>query len=135
MPPNKTQPTDTDVDSFLAGVKTERRRNDARAVLKLMREVSGEPGRMWGASIVGFGVHRYPLAGSKSGEICKIGFSPRASATVLYLGDFAHRGDGLSRLGKHRTGVGCIYISRLDGVDTGVLRELVEASWSRPDEA
>jgi len=85
MPPNKTQPTDVDVGSFLASVKTERPRNDANAVLKLMREVSGEPGRIWGASIVGFGLRRYSLAGEKSGEICNIGFSPRASAKVRYL--------------------------------------------------
>jgi len=99
-----------------------------------MRAVSGEPGRMWGASIVGFGVHRYPLASGRTGEICRIGFSPRASATVLYLGDFPERDEGLSRLGRHKTGVGCIYIARLDGVDTDVLRELIEASWRRPDQ-
>ena len=133
--PNKTQLTDADVESFLAAIKSDRRRQDAEEVLRLMRAVSGERGRMWGASIVGFGVHRYPLAGGKSGEICKIGFAPRASATVLYLGDFPGREDGLSRLGKHKTGVGCIYLSRLEAVDTNVLRELLENSWNRPDEA
>jgi hypothetical protein len=132
--PNKTQPNDAVVESFLSAIKTERRRQDASEVLQMMRAVSGEPGRMWGASIVGFGVHRYPLAGGKSGEICKIGFAPRANATVLYLGEFPEREDGLSRLGKHKTGVGCIYVSRLDAVDKNVLRELVENSWKRPDE-
>lgn len=135
MSANKTRPTDTDVDAFVDGVKNARRREDARTVLEAMREVADEPPRMWGSTIVGCGVHRYPLAGGKRGEICKIGFAPRAQATVLYLGDFPGRDDCLARLGKHDTGVGCIYIKRVDEVDPTVLREMLERAYARPDEA
>jgi Mrp family chromosome partitioning ATPase len=39
--------------------------------------------------------------------------------------------DILERLGPHRTGSGCVYVTRLDKVDEDVLRELFEASLAR----
>jgi hypothetical protein len=133
MPEEKTRPTSTVVDEFLDGVKNQRRRDDARRMLEMMREVSGEAARMWGASIVGFGVHRYPLANGKVGEICKIGFSPRAGALALYLGDFPQREDCLSRLSRHTTGASCIYVPNLENIEPGVLEELLGNAWERPD--
>lgn len=134
MAKNKTRPNDVDVQAFLTGIENKSRRDDAQRMLNLMREVTGDSGRMWGASIIGFGVHRYPLAGGKIGEICKIGYAPRASALALYLGDFPEREDCLARLGKHRTGASCIYIPRIDAVDNDVLIDLLRAAWGRPDE-
>jgi len=135
MAANKTRPTERDVDCFVEGIKNARRREDARSVLRLMREASDEPARMWGSSIVGIGVHVYPLAGGRTGEICKIGFAARAQATVLYLGQFPGKDECLARLGKHETGVGCIYIKRVEEVDQEVLREMIERAYGRADEA
>ncbi|WP_245843918.1 DUF1801 domain-containing protein [Sphingomonas spermidinifaciens] len=85
---------------------------------------------MWGASIVGCSEYSYRASG-KDQRICAIGFSPRRAETVLYLAqDFPEKADLLARLGPHRTGVGCVYLKRLDRVDAGVLEQLVAASWA-----
>ena len=59
----------------------------------------------------------------------EIGFSPRKANLTLYL----NTGDGwdenlLSKLGKHKLGMGCLYIKRLSDVDEKVLSELIEKS-------
>jgi hypothetical protein len=47
----------------------------------------------------------------------------------LYLtGNIKLQDEALKRLGKHKTGVGCLYINRLDDVDLQVLKEIIEAS-------
>lgn len=122
----KTKATGADVDAFIA---SSARPADGAALCALMRRVSGLEPRMWGPSIVGFGEREYPLAGGKAGRMCAMGFSPRKPALALYL-NHADGWDGrLARLGKHTTGKGCLYIKALAEVDTGVLGELVAASW------
>jgi len=39
--------------------------------------------------------------------------------------------DALKLLGKYKTGVGCLYINRLDEIDLKVLKEMIEASLDR----
>ncbi|HEY0052325.1 MAG TPA: DUF1801 domain-containing protein [Caulobacteraceae bacterium] len=120
----KTRPTGASVADFIAAVPDARRRADAERALALLSEVSGEPAVMWGPSIVGFGSYRGP-----TGDWPVIGFSPRKAETVLYiLPGFDERADLMERLGWPRTGVSCLYLKRLDGVDQDALRELAE--WS-----
>ena len=40
----------------------------------------------------------------------------------------------LQRLGKHKIGKSCLYINKLEDIDMGVLRELVEASYKHINE-
>jgi hypothetical protein len=128
-PEPKTRATSDSVEEFLAAVADERRRRDALAVCALMAEVTGEPPRMWGASMVGFGQHHYRYASGHEGDTFLIGFAPRRTALTVYLMDgFDGREELLARLGKHSTGKACLYIKRLDDVDVDVLRELVAAS-------
>lgn len=125
----KTQRNDGDVDAFLAGVENDTRREDARAVRRIMAEVTGDDGSMWGDSIVGFGTHNYRYASGREGEWFQVGFSPRKQNLVLYVMDgFEERAKLLRELGKHKTGKSCLYVNRLSDVDTHVLRQLVEAS-------
>lgn len=125
----KTQPTDASVDDFLDGVADPARREDAKAVCALMREVTGQEPQMWGPAMVGFGRYSYTYASGRSGEWFVVGFSPRKQNLTLYLMDgFSERDELLSRLGKHTTGKSCLYVKRLADVDSGVLRELVAAS-------
>lgn len=125
---NKTTASDADVDAFIDAVADPGRREDARAVRALYERVSGEPARMWGSSIVGCGEVAYRASG-KDQRMCAIGFSPRKAETVLYLAQaFPEKADLLAQLGPHRTGVGCVYIKRLDKVDAAVLERLVAAS-------
>jgi hypothetical protein len=122
--PNKTQVTPVPVADFLAAVEPEGRRADALALCAMMERLSGEPPRMWGPSIVGFGVRRYRYDSGREGEILKVGFSPRKAATALYVGGKA-QADLVARLGKITTGKSCIYVKRLADIDAAVLEEIV----------
>src|SRR6516165_3047133 len=106
--PNKTQPTAVSVDAFLAGVSPESRRADALALCEMMSRLSGEPPRMWGPSIVGFGVRHYRYESGREGEILRIGFSPRKPAIVLYGLGQAENNPAVAALGEVTTGKGCI---------------------------
>lgn len=123
----KTKPTAVDVEAFIAGSP---KPADGAALCALMRRVSGEAPRMWGPSIVGFGEREYELAGGKTGRMLGIGFAPRKPALVLYLRHAKGWDERLSRLGKHSTGKGCLYINKLADVDGGVLEEMVSAAWA-----
>lgn len=130
MAENKTKATAASVDDFLDAVADPRRRDDARALRALMERVSGEPAAMWGPSIVGFGRHHYKYASGREGDMCRIGFSPRAQELVLY-GGFLRNPARLERLGKHRSGKGCLYIKRLADVDAGELEAIAAEAWAR----
>jgi len=132
MSENKTQPTKASVEAFVEAVDGDDRRRDCRALVDLMREVTGEEPRMWGESMVGFGQYHYKYASGREGDWFVTGFSPRKRDLTLYLmAGFDGREDLLARLGKHKTGKACLYIKRLADVDEGVLRELVEDSFRR----
>ena len=51
----KTVENDGDVNEFIESVENPRRREEVAKVVRMMEQVSGEPPRMWGDSIVGFG--------------------------------------------------------------------------------
>jgi hypothetical protein len=44
------------------------------------------------------------------------------------MSGFESRKDLMDRLGKYKTGKSCLYIKRLNDIDTGVLRELIADS-------
>ncbi|KAF0179502.1 MAG: DUF1801 domain-containing protein [Hyphomonadaceae bacterium] len=120
----KTKKTTASVTAFIDAVENETRRADAKVVLKMMKEVTGEKPAMWGPSIIGFGSYKSP-----TGDWPIIGFSPRKANLVLYvLGDFAKRDALMAKLGKHKTGKACLYLNKLADVDEAVLREIVTRS-------
>ena len=128
----KMRPTRVKVSDFLKQVPSARRREDGLEVCRIMRRVSGKRATMWGPSIIGYGKHSYEYASGRTGEICKIGFSPRASSLVFYLGNFEGRAALLKRLGKHKMGNGgCIYINKLDDVDLAVLEQIIEKAFEQ----
>jgi hypothetical protein len=58
-----------------------------------------------------------------------IGFSPRKTSTTVYVMDgFEGCESLLARLGRHKTGKGCLYLTSLAAVDGEVLRELLTRS-------
>lgn len=125
----KTRPTTASVEAFLAKVADEGRREDCRALAKLMKQVTRQDPVMWGPSIVGFGSYRYVYASGKTAEWPLVGFSPRKQDLTIYvMGDFARREALLAKLGKHKASKACVYVKRLADVDAGVLKELVAES-------
>ncbi len=124
MAANKTVETGADVVAFVNGIADAGQQADAAALIEVLARASGEPPKMWGPSIIGFGTHRYRYDSGREGEICRVGFSPRKGKTVVYGMSVQDHADILARLGKHTTGKGCLYLKRLADVDLRVLEEL-----------
>lgn len=125
MPEPKTKKTKASVAAFLAAVEDDTRRKDARAIDRMFRDITGEKAAMWGLSIIGYGSYDSP-----TGVWPRCGFSLRKANLALYvLYDYAGRDAALKKLGKHKTGKGCLYITRLADVDEAVLRDLIRRCW------
>ena len=126
----KTKPTSISVDSFIDSLPDEQKRKDTRVILKMMQKAMKEKPKMWGTSMIGFGDVRYKSpASGREVDWFKIGFSPRKANFSLHLIDLQRHADALSKLGKHKTGGGCLYINKLADVDAKVLQELVSRSY------
>lgn len=130
----RTRPTAESVLDFLHSVEPARRRAQGLELLGIFGEETGAEPRMWGPSIVGFGHLRYTYRTGHSGEMARVGFSPRRAALVLYgLTLYGSNADLLETLGKHRVGKGCLYVNKLEDVDLGVLRQLIRRGWVDAD--
>ncbi len=136
MAGNKTKPTQQSVEAFLDAVTPDARREDAKALCAMMQRLSGEPPRMWGPTIVGFGQYHYRYESGREGDLCRVGFSPRKPAHVLYVAGGSPRHAELkARLGKVSSGAACLYLKRLADVDTAVLEEMIAESLAYMREA
>ena len=121
--------TGQDVREFIDAVASPVRKRDAQTLLDLMGRVSGAEPQMWGPSIVGFGQYHYKYASGREGDASALGFSPRKAATTIYLPDgVGAHAEALARLGPHKTGLVCLYITNLDKVDLAVLEQIVTES-------
>ena len=125
----KTKQTSSSVESFINSITDEQKRKDSQVILKLMEKATKEEPKMWGSSMIGFGKLRYksPATGREV-DWFKIGFSPRKANLSLHLIDLQRHADALTKLGKHKTGSGCVYINKLDDVDIKVLEKMIAAS-------
>ncbi|MFL6466678.1 MAG: DUF1801 domain-containing protein [Pyrinomonadaceae bacterium] len=126
----KTKQTAASVEKFLNLVDDEQKRKDSLVILEIMKKASGEEPAMWGSSIIGFGNKRYksPATGREV-DWLRIGFSPRKANLSLYLTvDIGKHASTLEKLGKHKTGKGCLYINKLEDVDLKVLEAMIEES-------
>lgn len=125
----KTRPTASSVNAFIDAVDDEHKRADCRVVARMMAEITGAEGVMWGASIVGFGDYHYRYASGREGDFFEAGFSPRKRALTIYvMAGFSEYEDLLGALGKYTTGKSCLYVKRLSDVDLDVLREILTRS-------
>ncbi len=125
----KTKKNTASVSAFLNAIEDPQRRKDCKAVAKFMREATGSRGAMWGDAIVGFGSYHYKYASGREGDWMLCGFSPRKQNLTLYImSGFSMYDKLLAKLGKHKTGKSCLYIKKLEDVDTEVLRELIRHS-------
>lgn len=125
----KTKETDTSVEDFIINVKDEQKRKDSFAILKMMQKATKEKPKMWGSSIIGFGklIYKSPATGREV-EWFKIGFSPRKANLTIYLIDLKKHEDSLYKLGKHKKGVGCLYINKLEDIDLKILKKMIADS-------
>lgn len=122
----KTTETSVPVREFLDAVADEAKRRDSWKLVEMMARATGAEPRMWGPSIVGFGRYHYRYDSGHEGEMCVLGFSPRKAAFSIYLScQIDRHARLLARLGKHKTGKGCLYVKRLADIDLEVLEALL----------
>jgi len=127
----KTKQTSADVTDFInAFADTEQKRKDSFELVKLMQEFTGCEPKMWGPSIIGFGMYHYKSDRSRQeGDWPLVGFSPRKAAISLYVYTGAAEQEHLlTGLGKFKMGKGCIYVKKLADIDQEVLKKLMGAT-------
>ena len=129
----KTKENSASVEGFINTVKDEQKRKDSFVILEMMKKATGEEPKMWGSSLIGFGNvrHKSPATGREVDWLL-IGFSPRKANLSLYISvGIKEHAAALQKLGKHKTGVGCLYINKLEDIDMKVLKEMIDASLKR----
>src|SRR5262249_19959668 len=133
MAENKTKPTTVSVTAFIDDIADANRRADAKALVKLMKKVTGKSPKMWGPAIVGFDSYHYTYESGREGDAPLAAFSPRKAANVVYLMGDAKSSTLLTKLGKHKLSGGCVHIMKLADVDQAILERLVaeSAEWTR----
>ena len=129
MAKNKTTETTSSVPVFLKTIKDGKKRKDISVIIELITKHTGLEAKMWGTSIVGFGSYHYKYESGREGDAPLTGIAARANAIVLYLVSvFDKREELLAKFGKHKTDKGCIYIQKLEDIDTGILIKMVKNS-------
>ena len=124
----KTKENAASVEDFINSVDHEQKRKDSFVILEMMKKASGEEPMMWGSSIIGFGKLRYKSPSGREVDWFLIGFSPRKANLTLYFIDLKIHEEALSRLGKYKTGGGCLYINKLGDIDMDVLKEMIDVA-------
>jgi hypothetical protein len=110
-------------------VADEKKRQDCYVIIKLMKQITRSEPKMWGPSIIGFGSYHYKYDSGHEGDSSLVGFSPRKQNITLYLmGGFRTQPELLKKLGKYKTGGGCLYINNLDDVNIEILRKVIKLS-------
>ncbi|ASN06017.1 DUF1801 domain-containing protein [Virgibacillus necropolis] len=125
----KTKETDSSVIEFIESVESPKKRESAYKLLDIFTETTGYEAKLWGTSIIGFGSYHYKYESGHEGDAPLVGFSPRKAKISLYFatGD-TKRVELLKDFGKHTTGKACVYINKVEDIDVGVLKELINQS-------
>lgn len=123
----KTLVNETPVTDYIARLSDEIKKSEANELLKIFKQATGMEPKMWGSSIVGYGVYHYKSEKSRQeGDWPLVGFSIRKSAISIYImPGFNDYTELLAKLGKHKTSVGCLYINKLTDVHIAVLTKLI----------
>ena len=129
MSDNKTRPTSTSVNSFIEAVENHTRRSDSAMLLDFLRKITDHPPILWGNSLIGFGSYHYTYGSGREGDMLLAGFSPRKQNFALYNTGFKRYSELIKKLGKHKTGKSCLYITKLSDVDFDVLTELIRTAY------
>jgi hypothetical protein len=123
----KTQPTAASVSDYINSIENEQKRNDSLVLIEIMQNATGETPILWSNSIIGFGIKRYksPATGREV-DWLKMGFAPRKANLSVYISvGIKEHAEALAKLGKHKTGVGCLYINKLNDIDLEVLKGMI----------
>lgn len=130
-----TKETNRNVQNYIESLGNISKRVDSKEILEMMEAVTGNKPKIWGNEkvpdfLIGFGKYKYHRKGSKEEfEWFNVGFAPRKTKITFYLNfDINEEKELLDKLGKCKWGKGCLYINKLDDVDLGILKQLIEKS-------
>lgn len=124
--------TDKDVHAFIEAVQNEKRKADAKILLEVFKEITGKEPKIWGTSIIGYGKYKYQRKNGDEFEWFNTGFSPTKAHMSLHMTfDVNKEVELLNKLGKHKTGRGCLYIKSLADVEMSVLKQFITKSNNR----
>ena len=122
----KTTQNSASVEDFINSIEGDNKRKDSFSLLEMMQKISLEEPKMWGKSLIGFGKLRYKSpASGREVDWFTIGFSPRKANISIYLMNLQIHEESLKKLGKHKTGSGCLYINKLEDVNLTILEEII----------
>lgn len=125
MAENKTKPTKNSVFAFLDKIQDKQLRDDCYSILSMMQKASKSEPVMWGSAIVGFGKHHYVYESGREGDTVIMGFSPRKqNISIYFMGGVGSVEAELAKLGKYKSGKGCLYVKTLSDVNTDVLGKI-----------
>ena len=122
----KTTQNNSNAEDFINSVKEEQKRKDSFVLLELMKKATGEKPKMWGTSLIGFGFKTITSPSGRVVDWFDLGFSPRKANISIYFMGFDMHKESLKKLGKYKTGSGCLYINKLEDVDLKVLKKMIE---------
>jgi hypothetical protein len=128
----KTTQNSASVEDFINSIEGDNKRKDSFSLLEMMQKISLEEPKMWGKSLIGFGKLRYKSpASGREVDWFTIGFSPRKANISIYLMNLQIHEESLKKLGKHKTGSGCLYINKLEDVNLTILEEIIRLTIKR----
>ena len=121
--------SDADLDEYLSTLEG-RRVKHAEILLDIFHRATGDTPRLWGPSMIGYGQAHYKYATGREGDTFRVGFSPRKAKLSLYGVQESPRWEQLrDKLGKHTTGVSCVYVNKPEDINLAVLKQLISESW------
>lgn len=129
MAKNKTVETQASVEDYLLTIADDKKRSDCKNIIGLITQRSGLEPKMWGTSIVGFGIYHYKYESGTEGSAPLLGVASRANSITLYVGSsFEEREELLSKLGKFKMGKSCIHIQKIEDIDIEILMRIAKNS-------
>lgn len=82
----KTKQTNASPEDFINAIADEKKRQDGLSLLKMYTAITGQPAKMWGPSMIGFGTYHYKSErSSQEGDWPLAAFSPRKASLTLYV--------------------------------------------------
>lgn len=122
----KTKKTEISVEGFLEKITDKEQQQDSRTIIELMQNATKSPPKMWWSAIIGFGDRHLVYESGRELDWFVVGFSPRKNALSLYITGAVENTKLMEKLGKHKTGKGCLYINKLSDIDIKILTEIIE---------
>jgi hypothetical protein len=122
----KTKKTELSVEAFIKRIPDAQKQKDAFIIIGLMEKSTKAKGKMWGSAIIGFGDKHLKYESGRELDWFVMGISPRKQNLTLYIFGAVEKQQALlKKLGKHKTGKGCLYINKLEEIDMAVLKEII----------